>query len=414
MHILLIHQYFQEKDDPGGLRWNAMTRLWAEAGHKITVIAGMTHYTIGKKHPRYGNSYTFTEEFDHNIKVIRTHVSNAYNDNFRGRLRAYFSFVWSGTYGGLFKARDTYDLIIVSSPPLSVGINALILSFFKRKPFVLEVRDLWPESAIDTGVLTNKAMIRWSFRLERWLYKKAIAINVVTPAMRTTLIEKKNIAAEKILYFPNAADLDISESLLNTFDPQLLRATLGLENHLSLCYVGAHGVANHLEQILEAAELLRNENVKFVLIGDGMQKKHLQQLAQSKQLNNVIFIDSVTKEEALKYILACDIGLSVLKKADTFKTVYSNKTFDYMSCRKPILMAIDGVSRELIEAAQAGAFVEPENPQQMATAIRNYLQHPERMQQEGENGYQYVQQHFDRKTLAANYIQALVNLTRHK
>lgn len=412
MHILLIHQYFQEKDDPGGLRWNAMTKLWAQQGHRITVIAGMTHYTKGIRHPKYNSKYTHTEEFDQGIRVIRTHVSDDYNTSFRGRLKAYFSFVWSGLYGGLFKARDRYDLIVVSSPPLSVGIIALTLSFFKRIPFVLEIRDLWPESAIDTGVLKNKMLIRWSFRLERRLYRKAKKINVVTPAMREVLIAKKNVHPYRILYIPNAADLDITEHLLQHYDPSALREQLGLNGTLSLCYVGAHGVANHLEQIIEAAELLKAEPVRFVLVGDGMQKKHLMQLTQDKKLQNIIFIDAVSKEQALQYILACDIGMSVLKKADTFKTVYSNKTFDYMACKKPVLMAIDGISRELVESADAGVFTEPENPADMAEKIRRYMQDPALRKRQGENGYAYVKKHFDRKILAAQYIDALQDFTQ--
>ena len=184
MNILLINQYFQETDDPGGLRWNAMAKLWVEQGHTITVIAGMTHYTKGVRNPKYNNKYTHIDNFAPGIKVIRTHVSDSYNNNFRGRMNAYFAFVWSGIYGGLFKAREQYDCIVVSSPPLTVGIIGLTLSFWKRIPFVFEIRDLWPESAIDTGVLKNKFIIKTAFMLEKRIYKKARLINVLTPAMR--------------------------------------------------------------------------------------------------------------------------------------------------------------------------------------------------------------------------------------
>lgn len=407
MHILLIHQYYQEKDDPGGMRWNAMTKLWAAEGHQITVIAGMTNYASGIKHPRYTNKYTYSEQFDTNIRVIRTHVSKSYNKSFRGRLNAYFSFVFSGIYGGLFKARDKYDLILVSSPPLSVGIIALTLAFFKRRPFALEIRDLWPESAIDTGVLTNSTMIKWSYRLEALLYRKALVTNVVTPAMQEVLINNKKVPANKVIYIPNAADFDMSDVLLSNFDTAELRETLQLNGKLSLCYVGAHGVANHLEQLIIAAEKLRDLPVMFVFIGDGMQKQVLIEMVTARNLKNVTFIGLITKSEALKYILACDIGLSVLKKADTFKTVYSNKTFDYMACKKPVIMAIDGVSRKLIEDADAGMYVEPENTDEMIKAISTYLQHPELIKSHGENGYAYVKQHFDRKTLAQQYIREL-------
>jgi glycosyltransferase involved in cell wall biosynthesis len=409
MHILLIHQYYQEKDDAGGMRWNAMTKLWAEKGHQITVIAGMGHYAKGVRHERYGNKYTHTEQYDTNIRVIRTHVSNAYNTSFRGRMRAYFSFVWSGIFGGLTKARDKYDVIIVSSPPLSVGIIALVLSFLKRIPFILEVRDLWPESAIDTGVLTNTTLIKASYALEKRLYKQAIAINVVTPAMRDVLIRQKNIHPNKVLYIPNAADFDLSENLAGDASVAALRKQLGLEGYASFCYVGAHGVANHLEQILDTAERVRDEHIKFILIGDGMQKQALMENAQQRGLTHVVFIDSVVKQEALRYIMACDVGMSVLKKADTFKTVYSNKTFDYMACKKPILMAIDGVSRQLVEDADAGIFVEPENIDHFTQVVRQFASDSALRTRQGENGYQYVKLHFDRKVLADQYLMEITS-----
>ena len=410
MHILLIHQYFQEKDDPGGLRWNEMTRMWAKEGHKITVVAGMTHYTKGIRNPKYGKKYVFEDAFADNIKVIRTHVSDSYNNNFRGRLRAYFSFVLSGIFGGLFKAREKYDLILVSSPPLSVGFIAIVLSFFKRIPIIFEVRDLWPESAIETGIIKNKFMIWLSYKLERYIYKKAKLINVVTPAMKDVLIKQKNISPEKIICIPNAADFDIADSLHKNFDRTEFRKKMGIVDKLALCYVGAHGFANHLIQLIEAAELLKTEPVVFILIGDGMQKKMLIEESNKRNLNNIRFIDSVTKEDALRYILSSDIGISVLKKIDIFKTVYSNKTFDYMACKKPILMAIDGISKELVEVSDAGTFVVPEDPTDFANKVKYYLQNKSLISEQGERGYSYAKIHFDRKTLALGYLKLIEQL----
>ncbi len=410
MHILLIHQYFQEKDDPGGLRWNEMARLWAKEGHKITVIAGMTHYSKGIRNPKYNNKYVYEDAFAENIKVIRTHVSDSYNNNFRGRLKAYFSFVFSGMFGGLFKAREKYDLILVSSPPLSVGFVAIILSLFKRVPLLFEVRDIWPESAIETGIIKNKLLINLSYKLERSIYKKAKLINVVTPAMKELLIKQKNIAPEKIICIPNAADFNIADNLSTQFDRTTFRKQLGIDDKLILCYVGAHGFANHLIQVLDTAELLKTEPIVFILIGDGMQKNMLIETTRSRNLSNILFFDSVAKEEALKYIIASDIGISVLKKIEIFKTVYSNKTFDYMACKKPILMAIDGISKELVEQSEAGLFVIPENHFDFAAKIRYYLQNRTLIIKHGENGYNYAKKHFDRKDLALSYLKLIEQL----
>lgn len=405
MHILLIHQYFQETDDPGGLRWNAMAKLWVEEGHTITVIAGMTHYTKGIRNPKYDNKYTHVDDFAPGIKVIRAHVSNSYNNHFRGRMNAYFAFVFSGIYAGIFKAKEKYDCIIVSSPPLTIGIIGLTLSALKRTPYIFEIRDLWPESAIDTGVLKNKFIIKVSFALEKLLYKKAALINVLTPAMRDALISKKGISSEKIIYYPNAADFELTDKYLETFNVAQFRADHNIPmSNLVLCYVGAHGVANHLIQLIDAAKLLKSKPVTFILIGDGMQKKMLIDKANENHLNNIIFFASAPKEEALKFILAADIGLSILKKAETFKTVYSNKTFDYMACKKPILMGIDGISRQLVEDAQAGLYVEPENTADLIEKINFFLENKQELTKMGNSGYAYAKAHFDREILGKSYI----------
>lgn len=408
MRILLIHQYFLEKGDGGGSRFNEMTRIWSEKGHSITVLAGMMHYASNKKISRYKGKWTYTDkDFYPDVDIIRCHVSESYNSNFLGRLWAYFSFVFSSVWAGLFKAKGKYDIILVTSPPLFVAITAYILSIVKRLPFVFEIRDLWPESAIDTGVLKSKIIIKFSFWFEKLIYKKAVLINVLTPAFRDKLINDKNVPKDKICFIPNAADFSLSEKLENEFDAKQFRKENGLDGKFVITYVGAHGVANHLIQIVDAADQLRETNVLFLLIGAGMKKKELQEIAERRNISNIRFINSVPKEEVFKYILASDMGTSVLKKVDTFKTIYSNKTFDYMSCKKPILLAIDGVSRQLIEDAKCGYYVEPENIESIVLTIREILKEPEKLPELGLNGYKYSKLNFDRNSLAMEYLKKL-------
>ncbi|MEO6282730.1 MAG: glycosyltransferase family 4 protein [Dyadobacter sp.] len=410
MHILLIHQYFLEDNGGGGSRWNEISRMWLAEEHQVTVLAGTGHYMRQENNK---NDRFFDRNVNSNsVKVIRCYVSRRYHAGFAGRLWAYFSFTFSATLGGIFYARDPYDLVVVTSPPLLAGISGLVISWCKRIPLVLEIRDLWPESAIDTGVLQNTFLIRMSYWLENQLYRKANFINVLTPAFREVLINQKKIQHSKIIVVPNAADFSLSEHLLQHFDREAFRRKLNLENKFVVIYVGAHGVANHLIQILETADLLRDTHVVFLLVGDGRQKKQLMEEADKRQLNNVRFQDPVSKSEVFKYILAADIGASVLKKADTFKTIYSNKTFDYFSCKKPVLMAIDGISRQLIEDAAAGVFVEPENPADFACKIREYMNDPVRCSNEGENGYHFARTHFDREVLAKKYLEHLLALCK--
>ncbi len=408
MNILVIHQYYLEKNQAGGSRFNEMTRMWADQGHKITILAGMVHYATGLKEERYKGKIHFKDEYDTNITVHRCHVSEAYNTNFIGRLWAYFSFVFSSIYVGLFKiSSKDVDVIVVTSPPLFVGITAYVLSIFKRSKFLFEIRDLWPESAIDTGVLQNKLIIKMAYAFEKFIYKKATLINVLTPAFRQKLIEEKNIPSEKVIYIPNAADFVLSDELLQNFDSHSFKKNLGLENQFVVTYVGAHGVANHLIQVIETAELTKELPITYLLIGDGMQKPELKKIATEKKLQNIVFIDPVPKKEVFKYILASDAGMSVLKKVDTFKTVFSNKSFDYMACKKPIFMLIDGVSRELVEDAACGVYCEPENPTIFKETLVTYLKDNEKAKIQGENGYQFAKKNFDRSELALKYITEL-------
>ena len=409
MKILLIHQYFKESDVTGGARFNEMTRVWKEMGHEITVIAGNLDGQSSKKRKEYKGKFVSSKIQD-GIKVYRCYVSESYNVNFLGRLWGYFSFVFSGLYAGLFRIKGRYDLILVTSPPLFVGITAYLLSLFKRTPFVFEVRDLWPESAIDTGVIKNKIVIRFSYWFEKFIYKKAKLINVLTPAFYETLKNKKGVPEDKLIMIPNAADFAISEELLQHFNTKQFREKNQLDEFFVVTYVGAHGVANGLHQILETAVLLKNTPVLFLLIGEGMKKKSLKDQAKDLKLQNVRFLDAMPKSEVLKYVMASEMGASVLLKNDTFKTVYSNKTFDYMSCKKPILMAIDGVSRKLVEDANAGVFVEPENPVDLEIKIRYYLANRDLLLKQGESGYIFAKENFDRTKLATDYAKELESL----
>jgi glycosyltransferase involved in cell wall biosynthesis len=404
MKILLLHQYFLEDDDAGGSRWNEITKMWSHQGHSITVLAGMMHANGNEKRPEYKGKY-FVRKQQGRIDILRCHVSESYNKSFIGRLWGYFSFMFSSLWAGLFKTNGKFDVVIVTSPPLFVGFSGYIISRWKKSPLVFEIRDLWPESAIDTGVLTNKLVIKLAFWFERFIYKKARLINVLTPAFYKTLLEQKKVPAEKLIMIPNAADFSLSDELLNNFDWKSFRKEHELDGKFVITYVGAHGVANHLDQILDAGERLKDTNVLFLLIGQGMEKKRLMKISEDRAITNVRFIDPVPKNEVFKYILASDMGASVLKNVDTFKTVYSNKTFDYMACKRPILMAIDGVSRELVEQAHCGSFIQPESIESYNTIIRKYLASPDTAIREGENGYYYARNNFDRKVLAEKYIQ---------
>jgi len=276
---------------------------------------------------------------------------------------------------------------------------------------LFEVRDLWPESAIDTGVLTNKYLIKLSYWLERKSYKTAKWINVLTPVFEKALIEKKQIPPDIISMIPNGADLDIIKP--GPAD-NWVRQKHNLRQKFVVTYVGAHGVANALTQLIESAQILKDKDpdVRIMLVGNGMQKPMLLEEAKRRNLPNVVFVDQVSKAQIGDYINASDVCTAVLKKCDTFKTVYPNKVFDYMAAAKPIIIGIDGAARKLIADANAGIYAEPENPQQFAGAVLKLKQDPQLRTQLGRNGLNFAKKNFDRKILAQKYLDILTNLAK--
>jgi glycosyltransferase involved in cell wall biosynthesis len=204
---------------------------------------------------------------------------------------------------------------------------------------------------------------------------------------------------------PNGADLDI-------FKPgpknNWVREKHNLQDKFVVTYVGAHGVANHLIQLLEVAKQLKNQtDIAIMLVGDGMEKSMLKEKAAEWELDNVLFVDSVPKSEIVSYVAASDVCTAVLKKIDTFKTVYPNKLFDYMSAARPIILGIDGVARDLLESANAGIYAEPENAKAIADAVLTLKNDPVLQETYGSNGLTYVSQNFSRKVLSEKYIAIL-------
>jgi glycosyltransferase involved in cell wall biosynthesis len=400
MKIILFHQYFLGKNDPGGSRWNQLTKYFVEDGNStIDVMAGNIHYATGKQ---IGERVWYNkEQIDDNITVHRTWTYSGYNTNFVGRLIGYFSYTFSSLWKSLFLSKP--DVIIVTSPSIFVGISALVLSKVKRVPFIFEVRDLWPESAVATGVLTNKYLVNILYYLEKKLYKHAKKIVVLTPAFKEDIEKRFPNYKDKLEVITNAADFDLMKPADKN---NWVREKYNWKNKKVFTYLGAHGLANDLMQVVEVAKKLKdNKDVLFVLIGDGMQKPLLKEKVKEYGLNNVQFINSVSKDKVGDFINASDVCMAILKKTDTFKTVYPNKVFDYMSCKKPSLVTIDGITRKLIEDAKSGLYAEPENSEEFYTVINKLLSmNPKELETMGESGYNYVKKHFDREILSKHYL----------
>jgi glycosyltransferase involved in cell wall biosynthesis len=398
MNILVIHQYYLLPGMPGGSRFNELARLWSEAGHAVTVVAGTVDYSTGETPERYRRRW-LTSERDGAVAVWRCHVPSSYARSYVGRMWAFFGFTLSASTAVL--RCDRPDVVVATSPPLVVAVPGWLASRLRRAPLVFEIRDLWPESAVTTGVLREGALLtRLLYRLERLACRAAARVNVLTPAFREDLIRRGLVPSERIVFVPNGADTDRFKP--SSPDPALQRE-LGWAGRFVVMYSGAHGRANAVGQLVEAAQLLRDRSdILIACVGDGPERARWE--AEAAGLPGIRFHGPQPKDRMPAIVNACDVGAAVLQKNATFRTVYPNKVFDYMACAKPTLLAIDGVARELVcEEARAGVFAEPENSASLAAAIRSLADDPAGCAEMGRRGREWVLANATRESLARRY-----------
>jgi glycosyltransferase involved in cell wall biosynthesis len=400
MHVLLIHQAFVSPDEPGGTRHYELARHLVEQGHHFTIVASPLSYLTGKS--TVARNGMVTEQNIDGIHVLRAYAYSSLHRSFFWRIISFLSFmitsVWVAWRAG------PVDVVMGTSPPVFQAISAWLLSVIRRRPFLLEIRDLWPEFAIGMGVLTNPLLIALSRWLERFLYAQAFHILVNSPAYRDYLI-KKGIPALKISLIPNGVDP-------NMFDPtakgERIRQELGLDGQFVVTYAGALGLANDISTILRAAERLRDQpQIHFLLVGDGIERRNLESLAEQLNLPNVTFTGSRPKSEMPEILATSDACFAILQDIPMFRTTYPNKVFDYMAAGRPTILVIDGVIRQVIEAAAGGIFVPPGDDAVLAAAIASLSQNHQRAQEMGAAARAYVVEHFNRYQQAVEFMKLI-------
>ncbi len=398
MHILIIHQAFASLDEPGGTRHYEFARLLAARGHRVTVIASPVSYITGTASPS-ANSREEVEYSAERIKIIRAAVYAAHHKSFVHRMLAFFSFMLSSFWLGL-RVKEV-DIVWGTSPPIFQGVTAWALARLKGAKFLFEVRDLWPKFAVAVGVLRNPLLISASEWLERFLCRRADLVMVNSPGFIEHI---KACGARQVVLVPNGADPSMFDP---SNDGRAFRSKNGLGDGFVALYAGAHGMSNDLGVVLEAASLLAGKDICVVLVGDGKEKPALERRAAELGLRNVVFIASVPKSEMTAALAAADACIAILKPLEEYKTTYPNKVFDYMAAGRPVVLAIDGVIRDVVEAAGCGIFAEPGNPQAMADAICRLAEDPERSRGMGRKGRDYLEQYFSREKIGAQLIEVL-------
>jgi glycosyltransferase involved in cell wall biosynthesis len=342
------------------------------------------------------------------VRVLRADTYSALHKSFGHRVLAFFSFMASSFFLGL--GVKGVDLVWGTSPPIFQGVTAWLLARLKRAPFLFEVRDLWPAFAIAVGVLKNPLLIRMSCWLERFLYRRADRVMVNSPGY---LAHVGGLGARRVDLVPNGADPAMFDPAADgaAFRPRCLAGGEQRDRFVVL-YAGAHGMSNDLGVVLESAGLLAQTNpeVQIVLLGGGKEKPALQKQAADLHLTNVTFLPPVPKSEMAEALAAADACLAILKPIEAYKTTYPNKVFDYMAAGRPVVLAIDGVIRELVEAAGCGAFARPGDPAALAEAISGLAADRRKARRMGLKGRKYLEEHFSREKMAEKLASILEEL----
>ena len=380
-----------------------LSRSWVKFGSEVKVLTGFPNHPTGKIPSSYKQHFLKFERLER-IHVVRTYIYPAPNKGFFKRILSYMSFMISSVFvGSWFIGKP--DIIIATSPQFFVAIAGYILSRLKNRPFILEIRDLWPDSIVQLGQLKNGLIIRLLEMIEKFLCLKAALIIVVADSS-VSLIQKKGISPNKIRTIKNGVDLKL-------FNPDkvdsLLRTKLGLKNKFVIGYIGTLGLSHALDKVLFTADMIKAKvDIEFLFIGEGAEKVNLKRLSKDLNLTNVTFLNQVEKTLLPFYYSICDIILVTLKKIPLFESVIPSKIFEIMAMAKPIILGVNGESKKLVvDQANAGIFVEPENSEMMRDAILNLSMNPKLCHRYGFNGCEFVKSNFNRDKLAKSYFNHL-------
>lgn len=401
MHILFLTDNFPPETNAPASRTHEHTRRWAAAGHRVTVVTTAPNFPAGKIFDGYRNRLWQRERID-GVEVIRLWTYIAANEGFLRRTLDYVSFMVSAILATPFLPRP--DVIVSTSPQFFTPCAAYVVSRLKRRPWVFELRDLWPDSIVAVGAMQETLLIRALRKLEYFLYRKATRIVSVTQSFRE-ILSRNGIVLGKIEVVPNGADLKAYRPGERS---EMLAQKVGCKGKFVAAYVGTIGLAHGLGTLLDAAEQLRGrEDIAFVLVGTGAEEKALAAEAGRRSLENVHFAGSVSKAEVREYWRLCDVALVLLRDSPLFRHVLPSKIFEAMSTERPIILGVKGESEAVLKEAKAGIPIPPEDSKALAEAILQLADNRERRIAMGKAGRAFVISRFNRDVLATKMLDVL-------
>ena len=371
MRILFLADNFPPERNAQASRVYERACYWVRWGHEVTVVTCAPNFPEGKLFAGYENRWRQVEMMD-GIRVVRVKTFIAANKGAALRTLDFVSYFFTALFFGAMERRP--DVVVATSPQFFAGIGGVLLGWMQRAPFVLELSDLWPDSIVAVGAMKKSFAIRVLEKMELWMYARARRVIALTQAFRRNLAGR-GVRAEKIDVVINGVDLERyrpeakDEAVAREFGITLDRLVVG--------YIGTHGMAHALENVLAAAERMRGEAVQFLFVGAGAERERLVGVAREKGLDNVVFVPAQGKDRIAKFWALSDVALVHLKDTPTFETVIPSKIFEAMGMGLPVMLVSPaGEAKEIVEREGCGVWVAAERPEELAGAVRRWIAFP--------------------------------------
>ena len=401
MRILMLTQYFPPESGAAQVRLKELAKGLQHNGHEVTVVTAFPNHPSGVIPPHYRGHFRMKDEVE-GIPVWRTWIYPVQRGRFWKRLLNYFSFVFS-SFWGLSKA-GKQDILFFESPPLFLGITALVYGGFTRTKIIMNISDLWPESAVALGLVNSRWMIKAAEGLEKLLYRKAWKISCQTEGIRDSLVDR-GVPQEKVTFLPNGVNLELFAP--RERDVEMAKKLSIKDEDFVLIYAGTMGYAQGLESVIRTAEILKAKtDLRFLFVGDGTEKPMLEALVKEKGLANVIFVDFQPVQEMPRYFSLSSASIVPLKKHKLFEGARPSKMFPALGSAVPVIYSGEGEAAELVLSSGGGVVAEPENSEELARIIVELKENPDRREM-GRKGRKFVEAHYTWSEIIQKWLREL-------
>ena len=407
MKLIILTQYYPPEHGAPQNRLHDLARRFAAAGHDITVMTAMPNYPKGEVFPEYRGRFSMREELD-GVKIVRSWIFASKSKGKIPQLTVYFSFVFSAIFAGVFRLPKA-DYLICESPPLFLGFTALVLKFLKRAKLVMNISDLWPESAVQLGMIGPGLPLRVLEWFEKLLYRKSALVMCQTEGIIDGV---KRVSPEtETLLFPNGVDLEMFT--IREKDANLAKEFGVKDGEFVVGYGGNHGRSQALIQVLKAAEIVENKSdlkIRFLFCGDGPEKQELIEKTESMKLKNTTFLGSQSREKMADIQALWNIALVPLKNIELFDGARPSKMFELMAGGIPFIFCGQGEGADIAKESGSAEVVPPEDSAKLADAILKFAKLADAdRKKRGRTGRRFVEKHFNRAKLAENLMKKLDN-----